>query len=59
MDSNNLAARQELDLVLSLIYFDKLLPTDATLRIDASGLFQDRKNSSTDLDLQGDAILAD
>ena len=45
LDPKNLAARQELDLVQSLMYFDKLLPTDATFRIDASGLLRDRINN--------------
>lgn len=34
LDPNNLAAQHELELVDSLIYFDKALPTDATLKID-------------------------
>jgi tetratricopeptide (TPR) repeat protein len=34
LDPNNLAAQHELELVDSLIYFDKTLPTDATLKID-------------------------
>lgn len=37
IDPKNLAARQELDLVESLMYFDNMLPTDARLRIESSG----------------------
>ena len=59
LDPKNLAARQELELVQSLIYFDNLLPTDATLRIDASGLLRDNTNSSTDQDQHNNTNWAD
>ena len=57
LDPKNLAARQELDLVQSLMHFDKLLPTEATLRIDTSGFLRDGNNSSSDQDQQENTIV--
>lgn len=36
MDPNNTTALHELELVHNLIHFDRILPTDATLKIERS-----------------------
>jgi Tfp pilus assembly protein PilF len=44
IDENNSTAKYELKIVENLIYFDKMLPTDATLRMRQPG--QDNSSAS-------------
>ena len=52
IDPNHVTAKFELDLVSSLIYFDKALPTDSTLNIQESISLLDKIETEEDLNMK-------